>query len=256
MKNIFIAGILGLITISSANAQSNWNMGISTGCVTNMTKFSSGDEVANALFENTPFHSFGLGVNVKYKISEKLSFQTGLNFNQVGFTYGIKKDYSLLKPWEGQEDIAASTFMTSIPALVILRTPVNCSNVRFVFGLGASVRGISNNWDQDQMEQILPDEGGNTTTTYMTASSKTTSTISPAITWQIGIERVLRKGNSFSFMFTGNQGLTTIAESTVDYTASNKNYTHTFINRGSYVNLALVYNFMSFGSAKALKAVK
>lgn len=255
MKKLILS-ILLIFPALFIQSQSRWNAGITTGCVTNISKFNSGDETANALFENYPFHSFGLGINVKYKISEKLSFQTGLNFNQIGFTYGIMEDYSLLKPWEGGEELLGTTGMASIPAVVQLRTPLNCSNVRFVFGLGASVRGITNNWNQDEIEEVPANEAANTNASFITAKSKTVANISPAITWQIGIEKVLRKGNSLSFMFTGNQGLTTIAESTVHYTATNKNYTHTFINRGSYVNLALAYNFMSFGSKKALKTAK
>ncbi len=72
----------------------------------------------------------------------------------------------------------------------------------------------------------------------------------------IGMEKLLRKGNSLSFTFQGNQGLSTISESTVTYTVANKDYTHTFINRGSLVALSLAYNFSPFGTKEASTLMK
>jgi hypothetical protein len=252
MKNIAITAII-LLGIQQLNAQSSWNIGISSGCVTNVSKYDNGEETANALFTNNPSKSANLAVNLRKKISEKFSLQTGLNVTQIGFSYALAKDYSLLKPWDRNDDISASTGMLSLPVMAVLNTPKNCSNVRFVFGAGVAIRGINNNWNQNSIEKITPDEGGNTLPTEMTSVTKTTSSISPAITWQIGMERMLKKGNSIGVMLYGNQGLTTIAESTVRYTASNKNYEHTFINRGSFVNIALAYNFAIFGTKKLLK---
>ena len=254
MKNLIVTSIL-LFSFINLNAQSNWNVGISTGCVTNIAKYSSGNETANALFSNNPSKSIHLAVNFKYKISEKISLQSGFNFTEFGFTYGIAKDYSLLKPFERGDNLSASTCISSIPVLALINTPVNCNNIRFVFGLGATIRGIDSKWDQKDKEEIPADEGGNSKVTYLSAETKTVAALSPAITWQIGIEKVLRKGNTISFVYTGNQGLTTIAESTVQYTASNKNYEHKFINRGSYVSFSIAYSFMPFGSRKALRAV-
>jgi len=251
-KYLLIPAIIILSTLT-IQAQSRWGMGIQHGGVTNISRFSSGDEGANALFSNNFTRSLHFAANVRYKISEKFTFQTGISFTEFGFSYGMAKDYSLKKPFERNEDISATTCISTIPVMVLMNTPVNCNNIRFVFGAGVTLRATDSNWDQTDTKEIAPNESGNTGITYLTAESRTTASISPAITWQIGLEKVLRRGNSISFMYTGNQGLTTIAESEVEYTADNKNYSHTFINRGSFVSFSLAYNFMPFGTRKALK---
>ncbi len=255
MKKLFTF-ILLLLATGSINAQSRWNVGIQTGCVTNLSRFESGNEEANALFSNNPYKSALLGVNFRYKISEKFAFQSGFHFTEFGFDYGMAKNYSLLKPEKRNSDINTSTCISSIPAMVIMSTPVNCNNVRFIFGAGVSIRGIDTKWKSESEAEITPSEGANAKTTYMTAESKTVNAISPAGTWLIGIEKMLAKGNSFVFSFQGTQGFSTIAESTVHYTASNQDYTHTFINRGSYATMSFAYNFTTFGTRKAARAIK
>src|SRR5690349_24957471 len=127
MKKLTLTSILFFTIIASAFSQSKWNIGLSSGCVTNITKFDSGNEEANALFSNYPSKSFGLGVNVRYKISEKFAFQTGMFFSQMGFSYAMAKDYSLLKPFEQHDYLTSQTCMTSIPALVLFNTKTNCN---------------------------------------------------------------------------------------------------------------------------------
>jgi hypothetical protein len=253
MKNLIL--LLALITTGTvATAQSKWNIGIGTGATTNLSKYDSGNEEANALFENNPYQSHNLTVNFRYKISEKLAFQTGLGFSEIGYSYSIAKDYSLLKPMEcNDDDIRTGTFISDIPAMIILNTPVNCSKVRFIFGAGFSIRGVNNSWDNQSAGEIKSYEAANSNDTYITAQSGTQATVAPAAIWMIGVERMLKKGNSLSFAFQGTQGFTTISESTVNYTVANKDYTHTFINRGSLVTFSLAYNFMQFGSRNALK---
>jgi hypothetical protein len=231
-------------------------VGIQTGCVTNLSRFDSGNEEANALFSNNPYKSALLGVNFRYKISDKFSFQSGFHFTEFGFSYGMAKNYSLLKPESRYSDLASSTCISSIPALVVLNTPVNCNNVRFIFGAGFAIRGIDDKWESDSEAEIPANEGANAKTTYMKAQSKTVNGVSPAATWIIGFEKVLSRGNTMSFTFQGTQGFTTIAESTVSYTAGNQEYSHTFINRGSYATMAFAYNFSSFGTRKANKLLK
>lgn len=252
MKNSLLLLILS-VSIGSINAQSKWNLGIQTGCVTNISKFESGNEEANALFTNNHFKSMQLGVIARYQINEKFSIQSGMNFTEFGFSYGMAKNYSLKKPLERSSDISSSTCITSLPAMFVLNTPKNCSNVRFIFGLGFALRGIDGEWDNQDQAEIPASEGANSKTTMMIAESRTVNELSGAATWMIGMEKVLRKGNTMSFTFQGNQGFSTIAESTVSYTANDQSYTHTFINRGSYATFAFAYNFSTFGTRKANK---
>ena len=255
MKKIILVAASTFIMFA-ASAQSRWNIGIHTGCVTNVSKFESGDEQANAFFNNNHYKSINLGVDFRYKLSSKFSLVSGFSFTEFGFSYGMAKDYSLLEPRKEQDDITANTCITSIPALVVMNTPVNCNNTRFIFGAGFVVRGIDEKWEQTNTHEVTPTEAANSKTTVMTAQTESNGGISPAATWLIGLEKVLKRGNTMSFTFNGTQGFTTIAESTVRYTASNQSYTHTFINRGSFVSFAFAYNFAPFGTKKANKLLQ
>lgn len=253
MKKLYALLCIVICSTVVLNAQSKWNVGVETGCVTNIAKFDSGDETANALFNSSPHHSIRLAVNFRYKISEKFSIQTGLDFTEFGFDYGLSKDYSLLKPFERSDDISAATCISSIPVMAIINTPINCTNKRFIFGLGVVARGIDQSWESTKIDEISIDESGNNEVTYMTANTGTTSTLSGAVTWMIGMEKMLKSGNSLTFTYKGTQGLGTIAKSTVNYTVNDQNYEHTFINRGSFVSFSIGYNFMPFGTHKARK---
>src|SRR5688572_1538395 len=213
MKN-FTLLVVFLTAVTISNAQSNWNIGVATGNVTNISKFDHGDEIANALFDNYPVMSHNVAVNFRYKISEKFSFQTGMSFAEVGFTYAIAKNYSLKdNPFRcGDDGITTTSYMTNFPAMIIMNTPMNCSRIRFIFGAGISVRGVDNSWESVSTGEIPNYEEANSNKTYITAQSGTTTTISPAATWLIGMERVCKKGNSFAFTFQGNQGFNKVSD--------------------------------------------
>ncbi len=256
MKKTFLSIVFLLLFYGITHAQSKWNIGIHNGCVTNVAKFDGGDEEANALFTSQPTKSLNLSVTARYKISERFAIHSGLNFTEFGFTYALSRDYSLLKPFDRDETINSSTCITSIPFLAVLNTPANCNNVRFIFGLGFSVRGIDENWSDEQTAEIETDESGSAKVTSLTARSNSINTVSASATWMIGIEKLLRSGNSFTFTYQGNQGFGSIAESQVGYTIDNRQYMHKFRNRGSFVSFSLGYNFMPFGSRKAKKALE
>jgi hypothetical protein len=251
-KSILIA--LFLFAVSASFAQSRWNMSVGLGGTTNVVRFDSGDEMANALFRSDHFRSGGLNVGISYKLTDKFSLQSGFDFTEFGFNYTIGKDYSLKEQWTTEPDISASTCITSIPVMFVMRTPKNCSNIRFVFGAGFAVRGIDEEWDVVHTETVSVTESGVQKSAHIAENSRTVNSLSPAITWMLGLEKVFKKGNSFGFYFRGNQGLNTIAESTVNYAVDGKSYTHTFINRGSFANCSIAYNFSAFGTRKALKA--
>ncbi len=252
MRNLIVVAALSAITLST-NAQSKWSVGVQTGCVTNVAKFSSGDEEANALFSNNYFKTAQVGVNFRYGISDRFSFQSGLQFTEIGFSYSMAKDYSLVDFHRTQNDLRSSTCITSIPAMMVMQTPFNCLHTRFIFGLGGSIKFMDNKWNTEKQSEITADEGNNTGTTYLTHESRTEAAVSPSLNWMIGMEKVLMKGNILRFSFQASQGLTTVAESNVDYVAGNKNYHHTFINRGSTASFTLGYFFQPIGSRKALK---
>lgn len=253
MKKLLLTAFVLISSVIITSAQSRWNIGLETGCVTNVSKYESGNETANALFSNNPHHTGRFAVNFRYKLSDKFSLQTGFDFTEFGFDYALAKDYSLLKPFERSNDISATTCITSVPVMAVINTPLNCTQKRWIFGLGAVVRGVDQKWQNEDFDEVPVSEAGNSKVTYMYSETQSTSSVSAAVTWMIGMEKVLKGGNSFTFTYRGTQGLGTIAESTVNYSVNDKNYTHTFINRGSFVSFAIGYNFMPFGTKKARK---
>ncbi len=253
MKKLLLLPIFVLLC-ATLSAQTRWNMGIGLGGTTNCVQFDSGDEMANALFRANYFSSGSLNISFSYKLNEKFSLQSGMDFTEFGFSYSFLKDYSLKDEWMCEPDISASTCITSLPLMFVARTPKTCWNMRFVFGAGFAVRFIDEQWDMTESEDVTISESGVSKTTQVLESAHTVNSVSPAFTWMMGMEKVFRRENSIGFYFKGNQGFNTIAESTVDYRVDGKAYTHTFINRGSFVNFSIAYNFAAFGTRKALKA--
>jgi hypothetical protein len=236
--------------------QSRWNLGIQSGCVTNVSRFVSGDEKANALFSNQFTKTVGLTVTAKYKISEKFALVSGLNFTEYGFTYGLAKDYSLLKPFDRNEEIRSTTCVTNIPFMATINTPVNCNNIRFVFGLGVSAGFSDENWKDVTSAEVEVNESSGARMTSVVATSNSVESVSGSATWMIGLEKVLKNGSLFTFYYTGNQGFYDLAKSTVEYQIDGNSYSHTFANRGSFVQFSLGYQFMPFGSRKVQKQLK
>jgi hypothetical protein len=61
MKKYLLIAVLAS-TALTASAQSKWNIGLGTAAVTNISKFESGNEEANALFSSNPVPPHNLAV--------------------------------------------------------------------------------------------------------------------------------------------------------------------------------------------------
>jgi hypothetical protein len=254
MKNIYLLMFALAVTAGTASAQSRWSVGIQTGFVGNMAKYSGGDEQAGALFTNEPYKTMSMGVNFRYRICDHFSFQSGFDFSEFGFTYTMAQNYSLLKPDEQYAEINTSTCMSSIPAMLVFNTRLNCMSARFVTGMGMAVRGIDQKWESDHEKTITPTEGRNADETYLTEQSQSKGCTSGSILWMVGIEKVFARGNFMRFSFDGQYGLSNIAQSTVSYTENDKDYTHTFVNRGSTAAFTFAYFFNPIGTRNLKKA--
>ncbi len=251
-KNLYF--LLMLLTFPTVMpAQSRWSIGIQSGLIANVSKFDGGDENADALFSNQPYKTVHLDVSFRYKLSERISFASGFDFSEVGFTYQIEKDYSLMHPEKRAQEINQSTCITGIPVMALITTPMNCTRTRIIAGAGIVLRGVDSKWESEKNETIVDKTNGRSSNeVYISSYSKSTSFLSSAITWTVGFEKELAKGNMLSLSFRGQQGLNSVAKSTVNYSTIESNYTHTFINRGSSVAFVFSYYFAPFGSRKAL----
>ena len=238
---------------SGMHAQTGWNIGIQPGPTTNLSLFDKGDEEANALFGNNMFHGGQISLLSKYHFTERKAIETGVILSQFGFSYSLSKNYSLKKAFERNEEIKTEIGMFTIPAMAVIHTRRNCSNVRFVFGIGAAMQFIENMKDESRYTSTKTDETGNSRTSVLTANTSTTEQVSGSLIWKIGIEKLLKRGGALTFTYTGNQGLNKVAQSDVTYTIDGNEYRHQFINRASFVNVAIGYQFRTFGSKKNIE---
>lgn len=250
MKKIILFILSVVISVSLQSQPLHWSMGLEAGCVTNVAKFAGGDKEANALFTSELYHSGHLAFNVRYRINKWLSLQNGYRFTQLGFSYALARNYSLLKPENRLAKLNTSTCISQVPVMAIINTPADCHKLRWIFGAGVAATAIDSKWESDSKDEIKTAEGVNTSNTYMTEHSQLLHGVSGSITWLIGIEKILKKGNMIDFKFQANPGLDDIAESTVTYIVNDQSYTHRFTNKGSYVSFSFAYYFQPIGSRK------
>src|SRR5205085_8392825 len=141
---------------------------------------------ANALFTNEPFQSVRLAVNARYRINSWMSLQSGFNFTEFGFTYALAENYSLLKPENRLAKLNTSTCISQVPALVIINTPVDCHQLRWIFGAGVMAAGIDDKWESETNTEIKTTENAKTTNTYMSEHSRSLHGATGSIMWLIG----------------------------------------------------------------------
>ena len=252
-KRIYLLALI-ILTSVYAQAQNRWSVGLQLGVMANHAKYSGGMSDASALFNNNEFGTGQLGIYFRYRITDRLSFQTGYDFSEFGFNYALAKDYNLLNPSEHYAELQTGTCISRIPAIVIYNSKLNCRNMRFIVGGGFTLTAIDNNWESSSSTRVTAEGVENLVPTDMTQQTHSTTSASSSFTWLIGIEKVFKRGNMLALTFQANYGFTNIAESTVSYTANNENYTHTFSNKGSWAGVGLCYYFLPMGSRKHYKA--
>lgn len=257
-KTLFI--LLLVTSCFAANSQSRWGIGVQLGAGGNISEYSGGMSDANALFSNAAHGSGMMGIYARYKIHERWSFQTGFDFSEIGFTYLLSKDYSLLKPCERYGILRTGTCMSRVPALIVYNSKLNCKNIRFIAGTGFALQGIDNNWKSETFNEVnseeMNEEMNNTRVTKMSEETHATATANASFACLLGAEKVFGKGNMLRIAFEGNHGFSPVAKSTVRYTASGKNYEHTFTNYATFFSFGISYFFKPIGSRKAAAAVE
>lgn len=253
MKKYVLLTLVLTTLFLNTNAQSNWNIGLQWSGYGNYSTYSGGMTEASALFSNNVFGSAQLGVLLRYKLSDHWNLQSGFNFSEIGFSYWLANDYSLLDPMEHFSQLRTGTCLSQVPVMAIYNSKLNCKNVRFIAGVGLAINFIDNNWvsyssasSKEEGVLVVPD-------VEMTMQASAQTTTSGSFTWMIGAEKVFKRGNMLSFTFNFNHGFADIANSTVNYSVDGKNYTHSFVNNGSWAGLGLTYYFLPLGSKKIKK---
>ncbi|MEO5572302.1 MAG: hypothetical protein ABIT08_00590 [Bacteroidia bacterium] len=259
MKKILLVILISTFAYT-ANSQNPWNIGIMMGGGGNISQFSGGMANADAKFSNVPFPSGQIGVFARYRISERMSLQSGFDFSSIGFTYLFAQDYSLEQPLDQNEIMFSGTCVSRIPAMAIYNSKLNCKNWRLISGGGFALNIVDKNWisEYDNFMEcpVGMSEEQIRNYFYKTQESHSTSAANGSFVWLVGVEKVFKRGNMLSFTFQGNCGFTPIATSTVQYTVDGTAYNHSFTNYGSYAGFGISYYFLPVGSRKANLANK
>ncbi len=236
-------------------AQNTWRWGLTIGSVDNPSRYSGGMSNAAAIFNHNRFEGGYLGVIARKTYCPHFSAEIGLEAVTYGFRYEIAQDYSLNQKG-GSGTINQVKFgILNIPITGIFNSNYNCSNWRWYAGLGLSF--AMGGQPKDITSSSNPSDAvtGNTTiSSYINQDVHFAPVISPQGHIVVGIEKLLRSGRMLSAGFTFNKGFTPLATSTVNYTANNQGYQHSFTNYGTYTGVTIKYYFKSHGGAKTLQA--
>jgi hypothetical protein len=254
MKRNLLLLAFSVITFSSF-AQSNWSMGIQLASVGNDAVYSGGMSGADARFHQNPFNGGSLAFIFRYKISDRWTMQTGLGFTELGFSYAIANNYSLLRRSEHFTFNNSNVCVSEVPAMALYTFKPNCRSWRYFAGIGGKL--VINSGETTMDITTHPDESvGVTGNTFIEQHMHADAFISPCGTFTFGIEKLMKRGNIFSISLVANKGFMEITNSTVRYDLDGTTYEHSFTNYGDYCGLALAYHFKPFGSKKALNSDK
>ncbi len=243
--------LAAFVIVTSVAAQSSWRMGISAGAFGNHSQFNGGMQNANALFTQSHFGSPGLGLVFRKTINNHLSFQTGLNFRQMGFEYTMARNYNLTKPMSHYMVNRVGMATASIPATLIWNFNPNCKNVRWFVGGGLSLVGVG---AQVRDRDV---DAGEDAPSGLSGNDFLSQTVTPGSTLVLnghlmgGFEKMMKKGGMWSLAMWLNRGFAPVAYSDVTYSVNGTLYNHSFKNYNHYAGLTLTYYFKNFKSGTA-----
>lgn len=239
MKAIFTA--LVLLTSLSLSAQRTFHYGISLGVVSNSSKFASGMEEANAIFNHSDHGAGVISFNFEKDIDERFSVQAALSFTELGYTYSLEKNYSLKRPFEKYTEVAPGNCIGQIPVFINYRTKLNCRNNRWFIGAGPQLMYSGD--DYENTTESAASTEGSTSMDKLTARSTMNSFATISLAGQAGIEHLFEKGYRLRWAFIVNHGFSELGYSDVEYSVKGTTYTHTFTNSGRYAGFYVSWYF-------------
>jgi Outer membrane protein beta-barrel domain len=245
MKQSF-AVLLFVGILTNASAQTGLSYGASFGIAGNHSQYSGGSSDASALFHHNDFGKATLGFVARYFFDEHWSVQSGLGASEIGFEYAMAKDYSLLKKDDHFTKNNLGVSVLQVPVTAIYAFDPNCKNNRWFVGLGVST--MNNFTDVNKTEHTASqdkDASGNSLYIDQTVTANKFTVVNGQVMG--GIEKTFEHGGILQFGLIANIGFSNVATSTVTYVVENKQYTHTFSNKGDYFGFMLNYYFKPIG---------
>lgn len=240
--------VLVCLFANAISAQNNWRWGLGVSSVGNSSMYVGGMKDANARFHQRNFETGVWSVYFRNDFKESWSFETGLQFSQIGFQYAIAENYSLLNKHKQFTSNQISSSTVSVPLSLIYRFKPNCNNYRWFVGGGVSLVGVGS---PSVKEKNVNEEGvSSVNTNYISQTVSVSSTYAVNGHLMFGIEKQRNSGRMWSLGIVLNGGLTPLMNSTVNYSIDNVSYNHTFSNYGNYAGLRFAYFFKNFKCGK------
>lgn len=247
MKKIHFV-LFACLFVNAFKAQNNWRWGLGVSSVGNSAMYVGGMKDANARFHQRNFETCVWSVYFRNDFKDRWSFETGLQFSQIGFQYAIAENYSLLNKNKQFTSNQISSSIVSLPLSLIHRFKPNCNNYRWFVGAGLSLIGVGS---PAAKEKNVNEEGicvVNTNYINQTVSVSSSYAVNGHV--MFGIEKQRLSGRMWSLGIVLNGGLTPLMNSTVNYSIDNVSYNHTFSNYGNYAGLRFAYYFKNFECGK------
>jgi len=245
MKKLILFSAL-VISSTFVSAQTSWRMGLSLSAVGNHSSFSGGMHEATARFHHNELGTGVFNLSFRRSINPHFSWQTGLQFSNIGFNCAIAEDYSLMNKDKHYttNELSVSTF--AIPVSLIYHFNPNCSNFRWYVGGGLSLVTIGT--PKTLLKNVSPtDEANiNPATDYLSQTIEVRSNAAINGHFVAGVDKIFKSGRILSLGVVLNGGVSELIRSTVNYSLSNQSYNHTFSNFGNYAGLQLSYYFKPF----------
>ncbi|MDD5571065.1 MAG: hypothetical protein PHD97_07900 [Bacteroidales bacterium] len=242
-KIIFIIAIVAIASVSFSQTSNSWRIGIHLTSIDNPSNYSGGSGDANAIFEQRNFNSGALDLTWRYFCNEHWSFQSGLTFGELGFSFSMAKDYSLLNKQSQYAVNNAGLGIAQIPLTAFYDFKPNCKNSRFYIGAGISVLSRTDSSAKTVNAELSDETATSSSALYLNQTINSGNSISLTGQLMLGIERTLKNGGMIQVGLVFNKGTKDIASTTVNYNINNKAYTHKFKNRGDYWGITLGYYF-------------
>ncbi len=258
MKKIFYSVLLSACFIA-ANAQEDRTIrwGGQLGFHGNQSKFSGGDETANALFTNNAKESGMFNFVARYDFNQRWAFTAGMGLNSYGFNFALYKNYSLLSKSRPTTTLSTSYTALQIPIYAIYKFKPNCNNWKWIAsaGLTKTIVGKQNSSGEYNLGNEVSTNISSAQFSYEAATVKRKFY---SVGFLIGREKMFKNGSILNFNLYTNLGLSKIAQATTYYTVDNTTYTHNFENRGNYHGFSVAYFFKPTvkSTRPVVKAVK
>jgi hypothetical protein len=217
------------------NKSIRWGGGVGWGI--SPVVLYSGDKLAHVRFKSNPFVSSALFLTARKELNEKWALMGSAEIRNIGFEYVfLNEEYSLIK--NSAKPIRHESTMLQFPLMALYKTPVNCVNKRWVFGLGITPAIVG----QKNITSVSETNLNGAANLVEIKTSFTTSAFCFG-KWMIGREKVFRSGNIFMWgiehLFFRQQA----AIGEINYTYNGKNYYHVFRNPGTYTGIFFRYLF-------------